>query len=369
MKISKVEAYPLSIKLKSPQVTSQGSYKVISICLIRIITDTGIEGVGECLARFAPTAYAELVTKLFAPAMIGEDPASIGFLRNKLRKLLNGRSGGILFEALAGVDIALWDILGKSLDTNIGRLLGGMNRLKVPAYASSIMVDKDVQEEGNRLVEMGFKTIKLKMGGTVKEEIRRTEKLRLTVGESIKIVTDANYIYTEYEAEQLARGLAEYDVTWLEEPIEPENREGYKRLAKKSPIAIAAGESEFTAHDFTDLVSTGSVQYVQPDVTRAGGITGSKSIATLANSFHLAYAPHVGFSGIICVAATLQLSSAMPNLFAYECMFTANPFRDELAIEPVGLAKQLKDGYADVPQTGGLGIQIDWNAVKRLQSL
>lgn len=368
MKILRVEAYPLSIKLKSPQTTSQGSYKMISICLVRITTDDGIEGVGECLARFAPTAYAELITKLFAPAMIGEDPTSIGHIKNKLRKLLNGRSGGILFESLAGVDIALWDILGKSLNTNIGRLLGGMNRIKVPAYASSIMVDKDVHEEGSRLVEMGFKTVKLKMGGTVKEEIKRTEKLRLTIGDTIKIVTDANYIYSEYEAEQLAIGLAEYDVTWLEEPIEPENREGYKRLAKKSPVALAAGESEFTAHDFTDLVSTGSVQYVQPDVTRAGGITGSRNIASLANSFHLAYAPHVGFSGIVCVAATLQLSSAMPNLFAYECMFTANPFRDELAIEPVGLPSQLKDGYADVPQTGGLGIQIDWDVVKRLKT-
>lgn len=369
MKILKVEAYPLSTKLESPQITSQGSYKVVSICLVRIITDTGIEGVGECLARFGPTAYAELITKLFAPALIGEDPTSIGYLRDKLRRLLNGRSGGILFEALAGVDIALWDILGKSLGTSIGKILGGMNRMKVPAYASSIMVDKDVEEEGHRLVEMGFKTIKLKMGGPVKEEIKRTEKLRLTVGDSIKIVTDANYIYNEYEAEQLAKGLFEYEVTWLEEPIEPENREGYKRLASKSPVALAAGESEFTAHDFTDLVSTGAVQYVQPDVTRAGGITGSRSIAMLANSYHAYYAPHVGFSGIVCVAATLQLSSAMPNLFAYECMFANNPFRDELAVEPVGLVSQLKDGYADVPQTGGLGIQIDWDVVKKLQSI
>ena len=366
MKIDRVEAYPLTVKLRSPQVTSQASYTEISICLVRIFTDDGIEGVGECLSRFAPTACAELIKQLLAPVLIGEDPTTILSLREKMRTRLNGRSGGILFEALSGIDIALWDIVGKSLGTNIATLLGGMNRKKVRAYASSIFVDKNVVEEGQRLVELGFDIIKLKIGGSVNQEINRVRKLRSAVGDNIKIVVDANYIYTEYEAEQLIHGLTDYGITWLEEPINPENREGYKRLAKYSPIALAAGENEFTAHDFTDLISSGGVQFVQPDVTRAGGISGSREIAMLAHAFHHQYAPHVGFSGIVCIAATLQLASAMPNLFAYECMFLPNPFRDDLAIEPVGLYNQLKNGYAVVPEKPGLGITIDWNVAKRM---
>ncbi len=366
MKITKVTAYPLLAKLKRPQATSQAVYTEVSICLVRIETDEGIEGVGECLARFGARAYARIISDLFEPVLLGADPFSIGALWQQMRTRLNGRSGGMLFEAIAGVDIALWDILGKAHGAPVGRLLGGHDRRTVPAYASSIMVDEDVAAAGQRALDLGFSMIKLKIGGTVRSQVRRAEHLRAAVGDDVVIVVDANFIYGEDEALYLARGLAESGVRWLEEPINPENREGYIRLSRQSPVPLAAGESEFTAHDFTDMLSRGAVKFAQPDVARAGGISETWRIALLADAFGVRYAPHVGHSGIVCIAASLQLAAAAPNTFAYECMITPSTFREELAVEPVGLYSQVKEGAVAIPNRPGLGIEMDWKRVERL---
>jgi galactonate dehydratase len=348
------------------QRTSTTAFTEISICLVHIETDAGISGVGECLARFAPAAHAEMIEQLFRPMLLGEDPFSLPRLWQRMASITSGRSGGVQIESIAGVDIALWDIMGKELGVNIARLLGGEHTTRVPAYASSVMVMHDTEKEARRLLELGFPRIKMKIGNGLALDIERISTLREIVGPEVTIVSDVNYSYREAEAEVLAARLAEYDVLWLEEPIHPSNRDGYRRLARKSPVPLAAGESEFTALGFSDLIADGSVKFVQPDVTRAGGISESRKITALADSFGLYFAPHVGFSGIVCLAATLQLAAACPNLWAYECMTTANPFREALAVDPVGLAEQLHDGCAELPRKPGLGIELDWAAVEKL---
>ncbi len=222
--------------------------------------------------------------------------------------------------------------------------------------------------EAEKLLLQGFKIIKIKIGNGIPTDIERVAHLRRLVGPDVALVTDVNFIYTEDEAETLSRRLAEHEVVWLEEPVVPENREGYKRLSRKSSIALAGGESEFVAAEFTDLIASGAVKFVQPDVTRAGGITECRKIALLADAFKARYAPHVGFSGILCVAASLHLAAAMPNTYAYECMINPNPFREELGLNPYGLAHQLVDGNAIVPERPGLGIDLDWKAVERLRT-
>lgn len=365
MKIESVKAYPLTQKLHKAQVTSQAAYAQVSICLVRIETDEGIEGVGECLARFAPAAYAHLIDTLLSPVLVGSDPLCIAELWRAMRTRLSGRSGGILFEAIAGVDIALWDILGKAHNAPVWRLFGEMNRTRVPAYASSIMVDEEVVDTANQVMDMGFRIIKLKIGGVVCTELRRAEKLRETVGDDVELVVDANYIYDEGEALYLSEGLADLGVRWLEEPIDPENRDGYLRLSRRSRVPLAAGESEYTAHDFADLISEGAIRYAQPDVTRAGGISETRRIAALADAFHVRYAPHVGFSGIVCIFASLHLAAAAPNTYAYECMITPSAFREQLAANPVGLYTQVEDGEVSVPGGPGLGIEMEWKEVER----
>jgi galactonate dehydratase len=367
MKITKVEAIPLTAALPDVQRTSTAAFTEISICLVRVQTDAGISGVGECLARFAPTTHAEMIDQLFRPMLVGEDPFALPRLWEKMASVTSGRSGGVQIEAIAGVDIALWDIMGKELGVNVARLLGGEYSDHVPAYASSVMVMHDTDKEARRLLDLGFTRIKMKIGNGLNMDLRRISKIREIVGPEITIVSDVNYSYREPEAELLANRLAQYDVLWLEEPIHPSNRNGYRRLARRSPVPLAAGESEFTALGFSDLIADGSVKFVQPDVTRAGGISESRKIAALADSFGLYFAPHVGFSGIVCLAATLQLAAVCPNLWAYECMTTANPFREALAVDPVGLAEQLDGGSAALPHKPGLGIELDWGAVEKLK--
>lgn len=368
MKIQTVTTYPLSVRFGTPQVTSQGSYSAVSICLVQIETDEGVSGIGECLARFGPRAYARLIDDLLGPALIGRNPLDIKSIWDDLRNTLNGRSGGILFEALAGIDIALWDIKGKALGVPVYRLLGGMERPHVPVYASSIMVGEDVDSASERILELGFNRIKIKIGNTVPEELSRIEKLRQRVGSACDIMADANYIYDEYQALQIADKAADYGLLWLEEPVNPENRRAYHRLAARTRTALAAGESEFTAHDISDLIVSGTIGYAQPDVTRHGGITECWRTITLADIFDIRYAPHVGFSGAVCVAASLHLAAAAPNTYALECMITPNPFREEIAVEPVGLYSQVDNGTVPVPQAPGLGIEIDWNALERYKS-
>ncbi len=365
MKITQVTAYPLSLTLPSPQVTSQQAYRKVSICLVRVDTDEGIYGVGEALARFGPQGYAKVIETLLAPVLIGQDPHQVKRHWDAMRNTLNGRSGGMLFEAIAAVDIALWDLRGKALGLPLFALLGGRVMDKVPAYASSIMVGKDVREEADRIMALGFRGMKLKTGADVNAEIRRTKTLRAHVGPDIAIMVDANYIFDEYEALYFANAVGDLGIQWFEEPIQPENRNGYLRLAQRSPVALAAGESEFTAHDLTDLLAAGAIQYAQPDVTRCGGISESLRVALVADAFHVKYAPHVGFSGAICVAASLHLSAVSPNLSCMECMVTPSAFREELVRTPVGLYTQVKDGCLAIPEGPGLGIEVDWKRVDR----
>ncbi len=368
MKIRKVTTYPLSLSLERPQVTSQGAYNRVSICLVRIDTDDGLCGIGECLARFGPGAYARLIDDLLAPALIDRDPHAVKEIWDDLRSKLNGRSGGILFEAIAGIDIALWDIRAKALGVPMHRLLGGIQRRRVPVYASSIMVGEDVPAAVSRIRDLGFDKIKIKVGDTVSVESARIAELRANAGPECELMVDANYIYDEHEALQLAETAFEHCVRWLEEPINPENRDGYRRLAARSRIALAAGESEFTAHDIADLITSGAIGYVQPDVTRHGGVTECWRTITLADIFGVRFAPHVGFSGAVCAAAGLHLAAAAPNTYALECMVTPSAFRETIALDPVGLCHQVENGTVEVPQGPGLGIEIDWQQVERLRA-
>ena len=148
----------------------------------------------------------------------------------------------------------------------------------------------------------------------------------------------------------------------------PEDIEGYRRLAASSPMRLAAGESDFTAYGARDLVASRSVGVIQPDVARSGGITETRRIANLAHAFHVSYAPHVGFSGAICAAASLHLAAAMPNFLTFECMFFENPLLDNLLRQPVGSARQLRGGALPVPQGPGLGIEVDRDALKELEA-
>ena len=166
---------------------------------------------------------------------------------------------------------------------------------------------------------------------------------------------------------EVGRALAANGYVWFEEPLEPENEQGYEELRQRCPVPLAAGESNFTVDQAMRLVANRTLSVLQPDVARAGGITETRRMAELARNHDVAYAPHIGMSGIVCETASVHLSAAMPNFRVMECECDLSPFKKELADLAPGCVRQ-KNGMLDVPTGPGLGIEIDWDAVARLRS-
>lgn len=365
--IASVTAIPLTARMQAGTRTSQGVYDHVSIVLVEVRTTDGITGYGECLGRFGARAYAGFINEVLAPKLAGGNAFDIRRHWQAMRMALSGRAGGMLVEALAGVDIALWDVVGKALGQPVHRLLGGVGRPRVDAYASSInWADADtMQQQARAVLAMGFRTIKVKLGQPVGRAVEAARRVREAVGPDVRLGVDANWAYSLDEAVTVGHALHGLGYWFFEEPIAPEDIAGYAHLRRTLSIQLAAGESDYTVAHAAQLVKDRLVGIIQPDVARAGGISETRDIATLAHAFHVAYAPHVGWSGAVCVAASLQLAAAMPAFLCFECMFIANPLRDELATTAVGSAATLVDGQLDVPQGPGLGIEINHDAVER----
>lgn len=367
MKIKSLRSYPLSVPVGDLQRTSQGSFGTISIVVVVVETDSGVTGVGEGLARFGPKAYAELIDGLLAPKIVGMDPFAVEAIWQKLFRTFSGRSGGMLIEALSAIDIAIWDLMGKAAGRPVYELLGHMGRKGIRAYASSIpwVDDEAARKSVLDCVAAGFKEIKVKIGAPVTAALARAKLVRETAGPDIRLMADANWIFDVDDALEVGKGLADLDYFWFEEPIVPEDIEGYRWLRQKLPLRLAAGESEHTAIGVAPLLASRAVGVVQPDVARSGGISETRKIATLAAALHVPYAPHVGASGAICAAASLHLAAAMPNFLSFECMIFPNPLRDSLLKTPVGAVDTLADGELPLPSGPGLGVELDMQEVER----
>jgi D-galactarolactone cycloisomerase len=369
LSISAVRAIPLTAHMQAGTRTSQGVFDAVSIVLVEVRTADGITGHGECLARFGARAYALFINEVLAPQLLGQSAFDIRRLWQQMRSSLSGRSGGMLLEAIAGVDIALWDLVGKALGQPVHRLLGGMGRRSVDCYASSInwASPELMREQTLAVLAMGFKAIKVKLGQPVDRAIAAARLVREVAGPGIKLGADANWAYSVDEAVTVGHALHGLDYWFFEEPIRPEDLAGYAHLRRTLSVALAAGESDTTVQHAAQLIQDRLVGFIQPDVARAGGISETRDIAALAHGNHVAYAPHVGWSGAVCAAASLQLAAAMPAFISFECMFIANPLRDELTTEPIGAAGSLVDGQLAVPQGPGLGVDINWDAVQRFR--
>jgi galactonate dehydratase len=350
-------------------VTSWGAYTAVSMVLVEVRTNEGIVGVGETLARFSPKAYAELIETSLKPRLVGQDPRDIAALWQSMRRSLSGRSGGMLIEAIAGVDIALWDILGKAAGLPVYKLLGGMGRPQIPVYAAAVnwVDDEEADRELDRYIERGFTQIKVKMARPVKEACRRIERLRKRAGDGIGLCVDANWAYGLDEAVEVGRALSANGYFWFEEPLAPENEQGYEELRRRCDVPLAAGESNYTTDQAMRLIMNRTLSVAQPDVARAGGISETRRIAMLAQNHDVAYAPHIGMSGIICETASVHLSAAMPSFRIMECECDLSPFKVKVADLAPGCIRA-KDGMVDVPTGPGLGLSIDWEAVKSLRS-
>ena len=267
-------------------------------------------------------------------------------------------------------DIALWDVTARYQELPVWKLLGGLHNKPLKCYASSIRFRglETSQEQARDYVKAGYEAMKIKIGKDPRQDIELVQAIRDTVGPDIKLMVDANCGYDVSTAIQVGKKLEEADVYWFEEPITPDDIDGYRRLSNLLHIPIAAGEAEFTRYGFRDLITKGGIGIVQPNVSRAGGFTECKKIAAIASTYHVPYAPHTGSTSAVCLAASMQLAAHLPNFLIYEYMRSdwnknqANPLRHELAEEPF---EEFQDGYLSVPESPGIGMNLNEEVVER----
>jgi L-alanine-DL-glutamate epimerase-like enolase superfamily enzyme len=365
--IRAVRAHPLRAVLSGTLTTGAEAWNAIEIVVIEVETASGLVGIGECLGRRGAAGYARFIEAALAPVLIGLSAHDRLALWAALRRQLSGRTGGMLIEAIAGIDIALWDLAGQAAGQPIWRLLGGVGRARVPAYASSINWTDDaaVEREVADALARGFTQIKVKIGQPVVRAAARAKQVRRLVGDGVQLGADANWAYDADDALLVGRALADENYWFFEEPIRPGDHAGYRRLSQHLPIRLAAGESDFCAADSAGLVADHTLGLIQPDIARSGGFTETWRIAGHAALHHVAYAPHVGWSGGVCAAASLHMAAAAENFLTFECMTVENPLRSALTDPVLGDVSNLQGGLLDVPAAPGLGVRLTPDALEK----
>jgi D-galactarolactone cycloisomerase len=369
MKITDVITHQLLVNVDEPFTSSRGwFYKTKGALVVEIVTDEGVIGWGDC---YGPAAVNKaIVDTVLRASLIGRDPFDVEVIWEELyNKVKDYGLTGMTISAISGIDIALWDIIGKAVGKPIHKLIGGAFRTELQAYATGLYfkdmdrLNEQAVEEARGYVNQGFKAIKMKIGlGSLTKDIDRVAAVRDAIGNDVQLMVDANHCFTVPQAINLGRELEKLGVHWFEEPISPEDLDGYVEVSRKLDMAIAGGENEFTKFSFRRILEKRAMDIVQPDVCAAGGITECKKIAALAQAQAIQCVPHA-WGTAIGLAATMHFLASLPNtppclvpqppMLEYEQTF--NPFRDELsstALTHVG-------GIVHVPTGPGLGIEIN----------
>lgn len=368
MKITAIE----TLYLRLPQLKTQCDSGQDAL-LVRIETDAGITGIGE--VDSSPMAvrgaidgpFSHTVTSGLAHLLIGEDPFETEKLWYKMygANVYAGRRG-IAIHAMSGIDMALWDIKGKALQVPIWKLLGGGFHDKIHCYASSLFGSTPCQtcDRAKQFRDEGFNAVKFgwdPMGRGARGDISLVREARKGLGDDAELLIDAGLVWDARTAIQRAKAFSEYDIFWLEEPLRPDDYEGYRKLSETTPIRIAAGEEESSRLSFIDLMDRGRIDVVQVDLARCGGFTEAMKIASLAWDRGLPVANH-GFTTYVNVAAALHWLNSVPN--ALICEFVAE--RGTALRESITRQRfRAIDGYLAIPQEPGLGIEIDEEAIAK----
>ncbi len=387
MKITDVQAIPLFVPLKqsvgapislpyADQIASVvfGGYRAT---IVQVFTDEGIVGIGECMTRLAPKALQAIIEDI-APILQGRDPRETEVLWELMYGIMmnRGHSRGFFIEAVSGIDIALWDITGKARGVPVYQLLGGKQRDRIAAYASSLRFRglETTLETARTFLERGFRSMKIKIGQNPhdpSDDLKLVKAIRQEVGDDITLMVDVNCGYHSDVATALrvGRQLEDLNIYWYEEPLSPEHIEGYSKLAETLDMPVAAGEAAFTRYDFRDLIMRRAVDIIQPNACRTGGLSEVQKIAAISSAFHIPYAPHTGSCSAVALSVALHIATALPHFLTYEYMQSdwskdqPNPLRHELVQEPIEV---FSDGHmAPPPDKPGLGIELNEDILLR----
>jgi D-galactarolactone cycloisomerase len=378
MKIADIKTTCLSTPLETPFAYSQGWVRARGATLVEVITDTGLSGWGEsiCMGLQPPQIAAAAIEHALKPVLLGADPRDVEVLWHRMyHHTRDYGQKGALMGALSGVDIALWDIAGKSLGVPVHRLLGGAFRSRVEAYATGFYRVRG-QGEAKRLADEaathrknGFRAMKVKLGFGIEDDLAVMRAVREALaGEPATLMVDTNHAYGVADAIRLGRALEDSGLRWYEEPVVPERPEDYRAVREALDIPIAGGENEYTLFGFRQLLAQDALDVAQPDLCCCGGFTAAKHIVALAHAQGVQVNPHV-WGSAVGQAASLQWIASIPvahhALYAAEPIFeydtSSHPFRSQLVKEPV----LQHDGWIELPRRPGIGVEVNRDVLER----
>lgn len=332
---------------------------------VKIYTDEGISGVGEATLEYKENAVVGAIEDI-KRYLIGKSPLDIEAHYHNIYRDAYWRGGAVLMSALSAVEMALWDINGKSLGVPVHRLLGGKVHDKVKVYANGWFAGatcvEDFGVKAKEAMERGFKGLKWDPFGKAymtlsNEELDKALEcigvVRDAVGYDMDLFIEGHGRFNVPTAIKIAKEIEAFKPVWFEEPVPPDNLDAMVDVRRKSPVAIAGGERLFTRQGFSEVFKRKALDYVQPDISHAGGIMECRKIAAMAETNYIPFAPH-NPSGPVANAATLQLAACTPNFFYLEIMASDVPWRKEITDEQL----HFEDGYMTIPDKPGLGIEL-----------
>ena len=336
---------------------------------VKVYTDEGITGVGEGTLEYKEKAFLGALEHI-KEYLVGKDPRNIESHWHMTYRDAYWRGGPVLMSALSAVEMALWDILGKSLNTPVYQLLGGKYHEKVRIYVNGWFAGaKEPEEFGEKAkiaVQKGITAMKWDPFGKsylqisnaeLDKALRNIAAVREAVGNSVDLLIEGHGRFDVPTGIKIAKELEQFKPMFFEEPTPPDNLDALKAVRDKSPVAISAGERLYSRWDYRKLFDMRAADYIQPDISHAGGISELKKIAAEAETRYIPFAPH-NPSGPVANAATLQLAASCPNFCILEIMYQDVDWRKDVTNENL----QYADGYMTIPDAPGLGIEIDEEA-------
>ncbi|MAS73109.1 MAG: mandelate racemase [Rhodospirillaceae bacterium] len=384
MKITRITSHVLGYDLPETLGYSQQYYTKRTAHLVEVETDEGITGWGECFgAGNIALANKGIVQQVIQPMVLGMDPLDRDVIWHKVYNLMRDHGQkGMPLQSLSGVDIALWDIAGKVAGLPLYKMIGGAHRDKIDVYGYGMMlrtesVDSLVArftDEAAAIKGMGFKATKMKVGLGLRDDMRLIEAVRRGVGDDYRFMIDANHAYTTHDAFYIGRAMEEFDPYWFEEPVAPEDLDGYRELRQGLRVNISGGEAEFNRWGWRALLESRGLDIAQPEVCALGGISEYLRVLALCHAHFTPVVNHV-WGSAVAVATNMHLLAAMPplpgGLHPWEPMLefdtTHNSFRDDLLTTPLDIQGQVaaNNGTVALPMGPGIGVTPDRDFVRK----
>ncbi len=363
LRIRELKAFPISFPIAPENSVALGMGRAVKkdAVVVKVTTESGLVGWGEAHHGKAHTAVAQLINTTLRQLVVGMDASDVVGVWDRIywKQLASHGVGAGCAMAMSGIDLALWDIRGKAVGWPLYKLLGGSAR-PVPAYAGGVSLGfqdpSALIDEARPHVEAGYKAVKLRVGDTPARDLARVKAVREALGDGITILVDANTGYDVNDARQVMPGFDALGVGWLEEPFAAHDIRSYKLARGFGRVPLAAGENHFTRFEFNRVIEDGDITILQPDLSKAGGVTEMLRIAAMASAYKLPINPHTCMTGIN-MAASIHFLASIDNGGYFEGDVSKNNlYRDQLVSTPFEVDA---DGNVRPLEAPGIGVEVD----------